>query len=271
MSGGYTPGWSDGATAFMERRTAESHGAAILRHLRPGMALLDVGCGPGSITVGLARAVAPGRVVGFDAAASQVDRARRRAADAGVGNVEFHAAPADALPVGDGTFDAAVAHALLEHLVDPVLALGEMRRALRPGGVAVAVSPDWGGFLLAPEDPAAARAVACYKAVQRSNGGDVHAGRRLGEWMRRAGFDEVGMSARYEVYDDRAAIAGYLAERLEGSGDREDDRARGGVGAEEARGLARDLRAWAERPGGMFAQAWVAAWGRAPGGGRRRA
>ncbi len=62
----YTIGHQPGALDLMRVRTAERFAAQLLPHLRPGMRLLDCGCGPGSITVGLASVVAPGEVVGVD-------------------------------------------------------------------------------------------------------------------------------------------------------------------------------------------------------------
>lgn len=248
----------------MARRSAATHAGAILCHLRPGMDVLDLGCGPGSITVGLAHAVAPGRVIGVDREASQVALARARADAEGLSSLEWVVAGATSLPLGDACVDAAFAHALLEHLPDPAAALAEVRRVLRPGGVVVAVSPDWGGFLLAPEESVVERAIATYAAIQASAGGDVHAGRHLGEAMLRAGFQDVTLSARYEVYENRAAIADYLADRLAESPAREDDDARGGVGDDEVVALADALRTWSAQPAGMFAQAWVTATGRTP-------
>jgi len=265
--GAYTPGWSPHASAFMERRTADSHGQEILGHLRPGMDLLDLGCGPGSITVGLARAAAPGRVTAIDREASQIALLVRRAAAEGVSNVEAVAGDALALPLADASVDAVFSHALFEHLPDPVAALREVIRVVRPGGVVVVVSPDWGGFVLAPAEPEVEEAIRFYERIQTANGGDVRAGRSLGAHMRRAGLAEVAMSARYEVYEDRAAIADYLASRIEASPDQDHSVELGWASAANVRGLARALREWSAIPGGMFAQAWISATGRVPSGG----
>ena len=63
------------------RRTAQVNAAFLLPHLKPGMRLLDCGCGPGSITVGLAQAVAPAETVGIDASPDAIEAARAHAAD----------------------------------------------------------------------------------------------------------------------------------------------------------------------------------------------
>ncbi len=247
----YTPGYAPPAVRFMARRTAATHAAFLLPFLTPGVRLLDLGCGPGTITAGLAGAVAPGPVVGVDVAPGQVSAARDHAARVGAGNARFVAAGAAALPFPDGAFDAAYAHALFEHLADPGAVAREVYRVLAPGGVAGVCSPDWGGFLLAPPDPGADAGIAAYRAVQARNGGDPEAGRKLGGYLAGAGFDRVRCGAWYECYPDREVIAGYLADRLEADGD-----LAAGAG----------LRAWAARPGGLFAQAWVWAVGvRSPG------
>jgi SAM-dependent methyltransferase len=242
----YTPGHSANAIDFMLRRTLESHGAFIRPRLRDGIDVLDAGCGPGSITRSIA-AVYPGsRIVGVDFAESQIVRARELTAETRLTNVEFRVASAYALPFADASFDVVFSHALLEHLREPEKAIAEFCRVLRPGGCVGVCSPDWGGFLLAPPTEEIARAVAAYMELQGANGGDVFVGRKLGGLLRAAGFADVEMSARYEVYPSTEVIAGYLALQL--------DRAGRGAHAEA-------FRRWTRHPGTMFAQAWVSAVG----------
>jgi ubiquinone/menaquinone biosynthesis C-methylase UbiE len=117
------------------------------------MHLLDCGCGPGSITLDLAEVVAPGEVVGIDIGSAEVAAASAAAASRGCTNVRFERADVYELPFPDGTFDAAFAHAVLQHLDDPRRALKEMRRVLKPGGVAGIADIDRGGDIYAPTSP----------------------------------------------------------------------------------------------------------------------
>src|SRR5262245_31022205 len=211
----YTPGHSQSATDFMARRSLASHGEFFLAHLTPGVSVLDCGCGPGTITGGIADRVAPGWVTGIDFAASQVERATANAASANVRNISFRVADCYCLPFDDDTFDRVFSHALMEHLSDPVRALREFRRVLKPGGVIGVCSPDWGGFLLAPPSPGSSAAVEAYKALQARNGGDVGVGRKLGVHLASAGFRAVRLSARYECYPSLGLIGEYLATQLE--------------------------------------------------------
>ena len=120
----YTPGYSSNAVDFMSRRTAESHAAFFLSQLKPGMRLLDCGCGPGGITMGLAEQVRPGEVVGIDIGGVQLEHALERAK---VGTVPaiFREASVYLLPFPDGDFHAVFSHALFEHLAEPLKALAE--------------------------------------------------------------------------------------------------------------------------------------------------
>ncbi len=251
----YTPGHDEQTIAYMARRTAQSHAAFFLLFLEPGQRLLDCACGPGSITAGLAAAVAPGPVTGVDLHPEQFENGRRLAEERGLTNVEFREADAYALPFGDGSFDRVFSNALLEHLARPVEALRELRRVLVPGGIAGFSVPDWGGFVYAPPDAGAERAGELYQAVQRANGGDGHVGRKLGELLAAAGFSDIEMSARYET-NDRTYVAGYIARRLESMAEMAET---GVASPRELREAAAGIRAWAEHPQGLFAGTWVQA------------
>lgn len=122
------------ASTFPDR-TASRDADFFLPHLKPGMRVLDCGCGPGSITIGLAEAVTPGEVVGIDMQADEIVRARALAREQRVENLRFEVASIYKLPFGDGCFDAIFAHGVLMHLHDPVRALHEMRRVLDPSGI----------------------------------------------------------------------------------------------------------------------------------------
>lgn len=140
---GYAPGWSDDAVSMMASRTAESRVGFFLAALAPGMDVLDAGCGPGTITAGLARAVEPGgSCTGIDREPSQIELAQ--AATEGVA-VTLAVASIYELPFADASFDAALSHAVFEHLARPADALAELRRVLRRGGIVGVCSSDWEG------------------------------------------------------------------------------------------------------------------------------
>ncbi|HEX3731247.1 MAG TPA: methyltransferase domain-containing protein, partial [Opitutaceae bacterium] len=214
----YTPGHASNATDFMAQRSLESHGGFFAGYLEQGLTVLDCGCGPGSITLGIARKVAPGRVIGIDFGPSQIERANRAAQEAGLANVQFVPASCYALSFPDGTFDRVFSHALVEHLAEPAKAFSEFHRVLKPGGYVGVCSPDWDGFILAPPSPDLAAAITAYRNLQGANGGDVAAGKKFGGYLAGTGFTSIQMHARYECYPDRAFIGEYLALQLQQQG-----------------------------------------------------
>ena len=160
------------------------------------MRVLDAGCGPGTITRGLARAVTPGgSCTGVDGEASQIELARAHV-DAMHGNLTFEVASIYRLPFAAASFDAVLSHAVFEHLARPHAALAELRRVLRPGGVVGVCSSDWSDAQIDPRGEDVDVALRCHLLLRRKAGGDPYAGARLPGWVAAAGFLELEVDAR---------------------------------------------------------------------------
>ena len=204
----YTHGHSAAVLSAHSRRGAADSAAYLLAHLRAGMDLLDVGCGPASITADLAERVAPGRVVGLDAAAGALEAARATLRERGLSEqVELTYGDIMALPCEDASFDVVHAHQVLQHLADPVGALAEMRRVTRPGGIVAVRDAVYSAMTWFPEPAGMEQWRSVYTATARANGGEPDAGSRLLSWAREAGFTDVTASAStwcYATPADRA-------------------------------------------------------------------
>ncbi len=124
---GYTMGYTEEFLQLLARRSAQNSAAHLLPHLKSGQRLLDFGCGPGSISVGLATAVAPGELHGIDMEESQVMMARAAAKAGGHDNATFHVGDATALPFDDDYFDVAHCHAVLMHVPATQATLAEVK------------------------------------------------------------------------------------------------------------------------------------------------
>jgi 2-polyprenyl-3-methyl-5-hydroxy-6-metoxy-1,4-benzoquinol methylase len=195
----YTHGHAEPVLQSHRWRTAENSAGYLLPSLRPGLDLLDVGCGPGTITVDLAALVAPGRVVGLDVSAAPLAEAAQAAARAGV-DARFEVGDVYALAAADDSFDVVHAHQVLQHLTDPGAALREMARVCRPGGVIAVRDVDYGAFVTFPADEGLDRWLDLYSRVARRNGAEPDAGRRLVAWAHAAGLRDVTASASTYCY-----------------------------------------------------------------------
>lgn len=191
----YTHGHHESVLRTHGWRTVDNSAAYLKPHLRPGSSVLDVGSGPGTITVDIAQRVSPARVVGLDASADVVEKAKAHASDLGVDNVEFVVGSAYELPFGGGEFDIVHTHQTLQHLADPVAVLREMRRVRTVDGVVAAREVDYPGVFWHPVSAGLEKWYATYDATHRANGGEPAAGRHLKAWAREAGFTDVFASA----------------------------------------------------------------------------
>ena len=204
----YTHGHSAAVLSAHSRRGAADSAAYLLAHLRAGMDLLDVGCGPASITADLAERVTPGRVVALDAASGALEAARATLRGRGLSEqVEVTCGDVMALPFEDASFDVVHAHQVLQHLADPVGALAEMRRVTRPGGIVAVRDAVYSAMTWFPEPAGMEQWRSVYMATARANGGEPDAGSRLLSWARAAGFADASASAStwcYATPADRA-------------------------------------------------------------------
>jgi SAM-dependent methyltransferase len=250
----YTHGHVDAVLRAHRWRTADNSAAYLLPHLRAGLDLLDLGCGPGSLTADLARRVAPGRVIGIDSAVTPLDEARAAAAAAGV-EVEVRVGDAYAIDLPDDSVDVVHAHQLLQHVADPVAVLREMARVCRPGGLVAARDADYAAMTWAPADPRLDRWLEIYRATARANGAEPDAGRALLGWAHAAGLTEVTATAStwcFATPEDRRWWGGLWADRTNGTSYGQQAVAAGLTDAAELASVADGLRDWAEEPDGWF-------------------
>ncbi|WP_329149137.1 methyltransferase domain-containing protein [Streptomyces niveus] len=251
----YTHGHHESVLRSHRWRTAANSAAYLLPELRSGLDVLDVGCGPGTITADLAALVAPGTVTAVDAAANVLERASDTVAGRGLDNVRFAVADVHALDFPDDSFDVVHAHQVLQHVGDPVQALREMRRVCRPGGVVAARDSDYGAFTWYPSSPVLDGWQELYRRVARANGGEPDAGRRLRAWARSAGFTDITSTAGtwcFATPEERAWWSGLWAERTTASVYAELAVRGGHADEERLMAIAAGWRAWGEGPDAWF-------------------
>jgi SAM-dependent methyltransferase len=251
----YTHGHHESVLRSHAWRTVENSAAYLVPQLVPGASVLDLGCGPGTITVDLARRVAPGLVIGLDAADEVVDRAAAGAREAGVDNVQFVVGDAYSLDYPDGAFDVVHAHQLLQHVADPVAVLREMRRVARSTGVVAVREVDYAGIIWYPLIPGLAKWLALYERVHRSNGGEPDAGRRLKAWALEAGFSRVQSTASVWCFasdEDRQWWGSMWETRVLQSAFAADAVGKGLATQAELEEIAAAWRQWADAPEGWL-------------------
>ncbi|MFI2752580.1 methyltransferase domain-containing protein [Cellulomonas sp. P22] len=214
----YTHGHHESVLRSHRWRTAENSAGYLLPVLRPGLRVLDVGCGPGTITIDLAARIAPGEVIGLDRSSAVIEAAREAQAEAGAENVSFVVGDVYELSYPDASFDVVHAHQVLQHLTDPVAALREMRRVARPGGYVAVRDADHGAMTWYPPSAGLDEWLALYHEVTQANHAEADAGRRLLGWVREAGFDPAGIAPGagvwcYATPEDRTWWSSLWADR----------------------------------------------------------
>ena len=264
----YTHGHAQATVRQHGRRTAEEAAAFLLPELQAGMRLLDVGCGPGSITRGLAALLAPGEVIGVDLSEDTLASARRDAAERGLGNVRYQVASVYELPFEDASFDVVFAHQVLQHLREPAAALREMLRVLRRDGLIAVRDVDWGTVAYWPQDHWLDRFMAVHVKTWRENGGDPLMGRKLRALFNASGVADVRISASQWCYaspDETLEWGESYAERLLTSPMGARAVERGNASRADIEAMAAAFQTWARQPDALWSFIHIAALGRRGG------
>lgn len=262
----YVLGYGDGAMDWMRSRTVDAHGAFVLPYLEPGHSLLDCGCGPGSLTIGFAQYLSPGRVVGIDREPQQMAAAVAWAADHGVDNVQFETGDIYALPFADASFDAVFCSAVLGSVSRPAAVVGEMVRILKPGGTIAMKEFDHGGDIVYPQTPQLTRSIELYQRIRAEHGHEPRGGRKLRAWLL-----ETGCSVKHShVFFDQHTADTDLPDYVDRNNRLVDEvlAARyielGWATPAEIDDQARDWERFSRDPASLYASAWVEAVGRKP-------
>ena len=254
MTNVYTHGHHESVLRSHTWRTAENSAGYLLPHLRPGMSVLDIGSGPGTITADLAALVEPGRTTALEANEAALDLTRATISSRKSANVDFVVGDVHQLDIPDDSYDVVHAHQVLQHVADPVQALREMRRVCKPGGLVAVRDSDYRAFAWYPLLPELDEWMTLYQRMARANHGEPDAGRRLLSWAQAAGFDQVeatGSNWTFANQDDRDWWGGMWADRVLQS-----DLARqardSGVPQEDLQRISDAWRAWAAAPDGWI-------------------
>ena len=248
---------------YLSIRTATREGAFFIPHLTPTMQLLDCGCGPGTITVGLAQIVTQGYVTGMDREAAELAQARRYADQQGVANVTFQLGNLYEIPFPDDTFDALLAHAVLQHLAEPARALQEMRRVLKPGGLIGVREEDRDADIIYPCPPPLQETHAFLMRLWQAIGGDPYLPKRYRAVLREAGFARIQMSASCEYRSTREATRTWANVLSEFARNPTLSERAMTLGANQTTldAMVAALQAWGDHPDAFWAETWCEAVG----------
>jgi ubiquinone/menaquinone biosynthesis C-methylase UbiE len=260
----YTHGHSHEQASGYQERSAAIQAGFLRPHLRAGLRVLDCGCGTGTITAGLAEAVRPGEVVGIDIGDGHLEAARALATERGLSNTRFEAASIYALPFAGESFDVAFANTVLEHLADPLGAVREMRRVLRPSGLVAVRDTSWATFQLEPATERLKAALALVPRIMERNGGSPYYAPHQRRLLREAGFTRTEGFAFTECWATAEATrfwGSFVADYFERPGYRDVVLSEGWLDRATLEEVVAEARAWAERADAYSAATYCAALG----------
>ena len=213
---------------------ARTNPQAAFAHLdlRPGLSVLDCGCGTGDMLAIIAEQTAPGRAIGGDISTTMLREARRRSV-AGRTNLEFMPINVQALPFAEASFDRVLATQLLVHVPDPRGALHEMCNVTATSGRIAIADMDWDSLVLGCSDSALGRRFTRLFSDGIRNGLVV---REYCGWLREEGFANIKVIPQPFLFDQWDFVRKWMVEPS-----LKHFVATGGMSAEEAAVLSEDL------------------------------
>lgn len=167
----------------------------------PETLILEAGCGVGAQTKIIAAKNPGSQFISVDISESSLNQAKQMVYALGLDNVQFHQADIFKLPYPDSTFDHVFVCFVLEHLSEPMVALAELRRVLKPGGSVMVIEGDHGSTYFYPDSEEAHKAIDCLVKLQKKHGGNANIGRELFPLLAHSGFTGIDVSPRM-VYVD---------------------------------------------------------------------
>jgi len=251
----YTHGHHQSVLASHKARTAENSAAYLVPYLKPGLRVLDVGCGPGTISTDFARMVSPGEVVALDRSQEIVAQAAELAFQEGIHNLTATVGDVYHLDYPSDSFDVTHAHQVLQHLSDPVAALREMARVTKPGGTIAVRDADYAAMAWYPADERLDTWQSVYHAVAHANDAEPDAARHLLSWARQAGLNNIRPLASVWCWADDATRqwwGGLWAERVQHSALAEQALEGGFASSATLAEIADAFREWSSNPDGWF-------------------
>ncbi|KAH7324846.1 S-adenosyl-L-methionine-dependent methyltransferase [Stachybotrys elegans] len=265
----YTQSHNAAVLSSHSSRTVQNSAAFLLPHLRPTDHVLDIGCGPGSITQGFAKVCSQGRVIGIDQSSYVVGQAAQTYPAADYPNLTFQAGDVlseDGLPFPDNTFDVVYTSQTLIHIPDPVRAIREAYRLLKPGGVLAMREADSSNWY--PKLQGLELYNRAMDAMIRSSGAPGFGNcRALHAWAHEAGFDRSRMKLGGDVLvyadpEQRRWWADGGLGRLKHDTEEGEEAKKQLVGEEGIAIMERDLRLWADDVDGWYSnyQVQVLCW-----------
>ena len=228
----------------------------IRPHIKPDMTILDIGCGPGSISVDFARHVPQGHVTGIEYTPEPLEQARHLAASEGITNITFQIGDIHALDFPDNSFDIVHVHQVLQHIADPVQALREMRRVAKPNGGIVAARES-AQYVWYPENAGIQSWWDLTEKLSLAKGCNACPGRYIHVWAREAGFDPGRIQKGagtwcYSSPEERIYWGGSMEERAKSSGLAKMALEGGLATREELDGMAQGWKAFVQDEDGWF-------------------